>query len=229
MLRKPELSAGPMGHLGLYKGFTYETCWLKKKKKRKQTAISNYEKEWQIIALIYWFYGDHWWTKNQAEYVSICKMQNTRECTGISTFIKVTESPRLLQIPEGISLRGKMRIKWREGKWLTWNSLTVLKRYKVKRKRKKNRWQHHVVYWAATHWGWKTRANKIWETTEINLCSQSLRVKKVKKIYIFAAGKKNVNCTAFFFFFFFSGKLKHCGHTGNHFFSEMQWKDTQTS
>ena len=31
---------------------------------------------------------------------------------------------------------------------------------------------------------------KIWETNEINLCSQSLRVKKVKTIYILAAGKK---------------------------------------
>ena len=28
-LRKPESSAGPMGHLGLYKGFTFFKIWLK--------------------------------------------------------------------------------------------------------------------------------------------------------------------------------------------------------
>ena len=28
MLRKPGLSAGPMGHLGLYKGFTFTLLWI---------------------------------------------------------------------------------------------------------------------------------------------------------------------------------------------------------
>ena len=40
-------------------------------------------------------------------------------------------------------------------------------------------------------------------------------MKKVRTVYILAAGK-NVNCEAFFFFF--PRKLKHCGHTENHFF-----------
>ena len=90
-----------------------------------------------------------------------------------------------------------------------------LKRYELKNKKN----VVHVVSWAATHRGWKTQANKIWETTEINLCSQSLRVKKVKIIYTLAAGK-NVICKAFFF----PRKLKHCGHTENLFFPEMRRK-----
>ena len=53
-----------------------------------------------------------------------------------------------------------------------------------------------------------------------NKCSQSLRVKKVKIIYILAAGN-NVHCKAFFS----PRKLKHCGHTEkNFFFLEMRRK-----
>ena len=44
-------------------------------------------------------------------------------------------------------------------------------------------------------------------------------MKKVKIIYILAAGKK-VNCKAFFS----PRKLKHCGHRKNLFFSEMRRK-----
>ena len=58
------------------------------------------------------------------------------------------------------------------------------------------------------------KLNKIWEAIEINLCSQCLRVKKVKIIHLLAAEKNcKPQCV-----FFFSGKLKHWGHTENLFF-----------
>ena len=56
----------------------------------------------------------------------------------------------------------------------------------------------------------KSSSNKIWETAEINLCSESLRVKKAKIIHPLAAGK-NIQTTP--------GKLKHSGHTEIQFFS----------
>ena len=45
--------------------------------------------------------------------------------------------------------------------------------------------------------GKKGSSNKMWETTEINLCSESLRVKKVKTIHILATEKKS-NYKVFF-------------------------------
>ena len=67
--------------------------------------------------------------------------------------------------------------------------------------------------------GKKGSSNKMWETTEINLCSESLRVKKVKTIHILATEKKSN------YKVFFSGKSKTFQSNAKAiFFSEIRRK-----